>query len=373
MNVLKRLDSKLFDFRENPNFRASFENLLSRPDLHYEQIIGELEKIYLARGQDHSIALKTAHQLIDCVQILLLEDQEKTTPLFSEKVKDYKGIKNLISEQTSLNVFSLNHDINFEEICKYHDVPYRDGFFDEAEPRYANIANFKTLKIDQLNDRKLNFFAENEVGVNLIKLHGSLDIFAAEDKKLYLKCTPPIEMKLGGHVQEIRKAEIHSQEVCNQMQTRTVRELLVKDVTGEIQFLRRSLLSGANKFKGSFEQIAPGKFLEEFKERIKTVTQLDVIGYGFGDAHINDILKEWLNIPNASLHIYDPCRSSPPPDLDEHGGKITIFNIGLTQYFYQNERKTQTLLERTRQSLREAARERLRKKRIGVWEPSNNK
>ncbi len=245
VNVLKRLNSKLFDFRKKPNFRAYFEDLLARSDLHYEQIIGELEDIYLGNGINREIALEVAHQLIDCIQLLLLEDQTKTSPLFSAKVQDYKGIQGLISEQAIIDVFSLNHDINFEEICKYHAVPYRDGFFDDVEPRYANIANFKTLKIENLNNGKLNFFEKKEVGFNLVKLHGSLDIFAVEDKNLYLKCTPPLGAKIGGHVQEVVKAETHSQAVCSQMQTRTVRELLVKDADGEIQFLRRSLLSGA--------------------------------------------------------------------------------------------------------------------------------
>jgi hypothetical protein len=87
-NVLRRLDSNLFDFRKHPTFRTYFESLLSDPTLHYEQMVGKLETIHLQRGANSQIAFDTARQLIDCVQILLLEDQQKATSLLTAKVKD---------------------------------------------------------------------------------------------------------------------------------------------------------------------------------------------------------------------------------------------------------------------------------------------
>ena len=122
-NVLKRLDSHLLQLGERMTSRAVFESILSSPTLHYEQMVGELEALHLKRDLHSATAYNTLRQLIDCVQILLLEDQLITTPMLAEKVKDYAGIKSLLAQHPCLHVFSLNHDLNVEEICKYHRVP----------------------------------------------------------------------------------------------------------------------------------------------------------------------------------------------------------------------------------------------------------
>lgn len=365
-NVLKRLDTNLFDFRESPHFRTRFEAILSDPDLHYEQIIGELEALQLERDPSSNIARTTALQLVECVQILLLEDQVLTTKLLAEKVKDYAGIKELLVKNPCLHVFSLNHDINFEEICKFHEVQCRDGFFEQAVERYSNIAKFKSLTKEQLNNGFLNFFDSKGVGVNLIKLHGSLDIFAVEDKNLYLKCVPPSEAPIGGHVQEIRRVEDHGLELIQQLKMRTVGELDVTDKNGEIQFLRRSLLSGAHKFKGTFDQIAPTAFFEEFKSRMEVITELDVIGYGFGDRHVNEVLQQWLEAPDVSINIYDPYCKSVPSALVGSVGRICVLNFGLTEYFQKFEPSKKSLVSNIRRKILERGREGLRKRRLSL-------
>lgn len=372
-NVIKRLDTKLFDFRKEPSFRARFEAILSNSQLHYEQIIGELETLYITRGPLSEIARTSARQLIDCVQILLLEDQVLTTKLLAEKVKDYAGIKNLLSKNPCLHVFSLNHDINFEEICKFHHIEYKDGFFDTITDRYSNIASFKSITKEQLNSGQLNFFKPDESGVNLLKLHGSLDIFAVEDKNLYLKCVPPKETPIGGHVQEIRKIENHSIDVSQRIKIRTVGELDVIDKHGELQFLRRSLLSGSQKFKGTFDQIAPVAFFEEFKKRMSFITELDVIGYGFGDQHINDVLLQWLHLPNSSLNIYDPFCKNTPSCLIEATDKIKIINYGLTDYFEGYRPAKLSCYSALRRKMFASVRENLRQRRLSAWKANINK
>jgi hypothetical protein len=369
-NVLKRLDSHLFDFRKDPSFRAVLESILSAPTIHYEQMIGELEAMYLKRDLHSATAHNTLRQLIDCVQILLLEDQLNTTPMLVEKAKDYAGMKSLLVQHPCLHVFSLNHDLNVEEICKYHGVPCRDGFYDNAAMRYAHIAQFKTLTKEQMYSGNLNFFPADGLGVNLIKLHGSLDVFAVEDKNLFLKCTPPAHDPIGGHIREVMRVEAHSIEVCKRIEMRATGELIVTDHDGRMQFLRRSLLSGAHKFKGTFDQIAPLAFLEEFKRRITTVTELDVIGYGFGDLHINQVLEQWLNTPYVSLNIYDPHRSSIPPTLSAAADKIRILNLGLTGYLKSVESPKEGLFARGRRQFLEKARERLYQKRLSAWPAS---
>jgi hypothetical protein len=365
-NVLRRLDSHLFDFRKQPEFRVYFETLLSNPTLHYEQMVGELEAIYLGGGPDAKIAFDTARQLVDCIQILLLEDQQKTLPLFAEKVKDYSGLKVLLAAQPWLDVFSLNHDVNMEELCKFHGTPCRDGFFDDEPQRYSRIARFKTLTKAQMDAGTLNLFGPDGEGINLLKLHGSLDMFAVEDMQLYLKVAPPANAPLGAHVVEIYRVEAHSHKVCASIETRGVGELFVNDVNGGLQFFRRSLLSGAHKFKGRFEQIAPVALFREFQRRLTMVTELDVIGYGFGDPHVNDELAKWMASPGVSMNIYDPKRTHVPAALAAADDRVKIHAMGLTGYCENLKHSGDSFFLRKRKEFLERARERLRQKRLSA-------
>jgi hypothetical protein len=366
--LLKRLDTNLFDFNSAPSLRQKFVDILSNPRFQYEQMVGELETIYLAGGEQAQFANNLYRQLVECVQGLLIEDQHLTTGFFSERVKDYAGIKDLVSRNPCLHVFSLNHDVNFEEICKYHGVPCRDGFYGADDRKYANVARFNKLTTTQMEAGDLHFFKSGEIGVNLIKLHGSLDIFAVEDKKLYLKCAPRDSEGIGGHVAEITKLERHGVEVAQLNQCRATGEVMVRDSDGQIQFLRRSLLSGTHKFSKRIEQIAPIAFFNEFKQRLASVDELDVIGYGFGDGHVNAVIADWMR-GDVRVNIFDPYRQVVPEALAASGDKVQLIQEGLTDYLHRYGGK-ETLSAMQRAKLNDIRAD-LKRRRESAWTPSS--
>jgi hypothetical protein len=366
-NVLKRLDTKLFDFRERPEFRNQFESILKCPNLHYEQMIGELESIYLARGPDSAVAYHAALQLLDCVQILLFEDELRTAPMLAAAMPDYRGLQDLVAKSPSLNIFSLNHDQIVEEICHHFKIPFRDGFYEDHGSKYEHITNFKTLTEDQIKQANFNFLGPEDFGVNLIKLHGSLDFFAVEDKRLYLKCAPLHEEGFGACLRSLFRVESHSVSVCKQLGARSVRELIVRDCDGEMQFFRRSLLSGAHKFKGHCEQVAPVALYEEFKRRLSGTIELYVIGYGFGDAHINDVLASWIQRPESRINIYDPYRESVPTSLEPWSGRVEIFKCGLAGFLETYSGPLSRVTDVGRRKALRRSREKLRAARLAQW------
>lgn len=366
-NILNRLDSKLFDFTKTPHFRKKFEEILLNPNIHYEQMVGALQDIYLERREDSEIAYSVYQQFVECIQMLLLEDQKLTLPLFKEKIKDYIGIKNLVDQQPCLHVFSLNHDINFEEICRYYSVDCKDGFFENSDELYNHIARFKNLTKEQLNSGKFNFFNKNDIGINLIKLHGSLDVFAVDDLNLYMKSSPSKDADFGGNYEEISRVEKHSLEVVKNIGQRGVNELFVLDRNGELQFMRRSLLTGGHKFRGTFDQIAPIDFFKEFKKRINLIKELDVIGYGFGDEHVNDVLSAWIDSDEVKMNIFDPFRKNVPDFLKLNAAKVKIVNGGLTDYFKQFETPIATQSSEERNYFLKTYREILMEKRLSSW------
>lgn len=360
VNVLNRL--ALFDFEPDPSLKEVLVNLLKDESKHYEEVVGELERLYINNRTNNSSIYGVISQLIECIQLLLLEEQMNTLPLLREKVEDYYGLVDIIEEQGRLNVFSLNHDIVFEEICDYYDIPYRDGFFD-LEHNYKNVAKFKMVTAEQLESNQINLLNPGESGVNLIKLHGSFDIFAVEDKNLFLKVDGD-RKSVGSQFKEIRKVENEKIECFKHQGWRPVNELCVYDENNKLQFLRRSLLTGAHKFKGLFEQIAPIALFDAFKEQLHMVDELVVIGYGFGDFHINDVLSLWINDKSKKITIYDPYRESIPSCLSKHPNQVNIVRGGLSDFFLSVNASKEDVVSKYKRKVLGVNRENLRERRL---------
>ncbi|WP_288129835.1 SIR2 family protein [Microbulbifer sp.] len=361
-NVLKRLDSKLFNFESGGELKSFFIEILSDEKLHYEQVVGLLEKRYIEDRTNSQRIHGVIVQLIECIQLLLLEEQSNTLKFLSEKIKDYYGIRSLINREGVINIFSLNHDIVFEEVLDYYKIPYKDGFY-KRDNNYSHIAKFKVATSSELASGDLDFFNSNEHGANLIKLHGSLDVFAAEDKNLFLKSYGESSF-VGSNYAEIRKIEDRNLEILQRDGVRATNELYANDRSGELQFLRRSLLSGAHKFKGQFDQIIPVSLLEFFTQQLKATDHLTVIGYSFGDEHINVVLEKWLECKSKTIEIYDPYRSNIPDGFSDHKDQFTLIKGGLTDYFLTFDSTQESWITKSKRAMFNTVRDSLKSRRL---------
>lgn len=331
-NILKRLDTNLFNFYENPAIKAKFQNQIERNDINYEEIIKNLEIWMLSEaGENFQIVAGLVSQTIECVHILLQEIQIKSFHRMMEKFQECNGLLDLVNNHKLVNIFSLNHDVMMEELCNYYHINFKDGFRKNIRHNYNLISKFKVATQHEFTEHKLDFFTPNDSGINLFKLHGALDFFAIEDKEKYLKVD---SSSFGGCLASMVKIEQHSLNYCRRLKTnRGVNELIVEDDTGEMQFLRRSLLSGGHKFKKRFDQIAPIGLFEEFKFRIEDSQELVIIGYGFGDEHVNDVIYNWLDSgKELKVIICDPFRDNAPSFIEQFNSKIDIRKIGLIDF-----------------------------------------
>ncbi|EGQ9313449.1 hypothetical protein KY888_004392 [Vibrio vulnificus] len=331
-NILSRLDIKLFDFHGDEAIKKRFALVFQSDTMHYEEMVKHLEnwKLEAKTPKEAQIVDGLISQVTECIQLLLLELQEKCLPRMKVRFENYFGLQALLEQQGRIEIFSLNHDLILEELCAYYDLGLKDGFYANREHGYKNLGEFRLITSKELSEQKLDFYEGNEKGVNLLKLHGSFDIFAIEDKKTYLKSVG--NGGFGSFVSAIRNIESESLNVCQKMQVRGVNELFVNDSSGELQFLRRSLLSGGHKFKGKFEQIAPIALFDAFKNRINNVQELVVIGYGFGDEHVNEVMLKWLSDPKNQLTISNPYCDEIPDILKAHQAQVQIVKKGLTDY-----------------------------------------
>lgn len=350
-NILSRLDIKLFNFHGDEAIKQRFASVFQSDTMHYEEMLKHIEnwKLEAKTPKEAQIVDGLIRQVTECIQLLLLELQEKCLPRMKVRFENYFGLQALLEQQGRVEIFSLNHDLILEELCAYYDLGLKDGFYADREHSYKNLGEFRVITSEELSEHKLDFYEGSEKGVNLLKLHGSFDIFAVEDKKMYLKSMG--NEGFGSFVSAIRNIESKSLDVCQKMQTRGVNELFVNDSSGELQFLRRSLLSGGHKFKGKFEQIAPVALFDAFKNRINNVQELVVIGYGFGDEHVNEVMLNWLSNSHNQLTISNPYCDEIPNILKAHQAQVQIVKKGLTDYLLSIDPSKDTSTKKAQREL----------------------
>jgi hypothetical protein len=198
----------------------------------------------------------------------------------------------------------------------------------ESLPLPYRLPNGKTtIDVEVLTEeilrKGLPFFQHGISGINLIKLHGALDLFTVRDGKDVIKLTP---------IGDTADSPINALVVVNEILpfrpsngVNTTNEIMYLDHVREVQFLRRTTLSGAFKYSPRKDQVLPRNFLEVFQTMINYVSNLICIGYAFEDIHVNNVIRRWLELTaDRRLEIVDPTRDTIPPDFRHLAPQILV-------------------------------------------------
>ncbi len=313
---------------------------LFNTSMHYEAIVGYLEVLF-NQTTDSSYKKDLYYTIGFFYQIIhytLLENYQIPQSEYCLKTLEaFRGIKHLLSDNHPLWIFSLNHDIIVEMLSNLLNINLKSGFFDAKPISFNSYQNKYTLLFEELtrcniNHNQFNFFRHNESGINLLKMHGSLDIFAYGDDTNYRKIKfEKNDPESGTKILKLI-AEVNF-EIVNKDKINCVNESVFFDEYGEIQFLRHSILSGAHKFSPKMQQIAPPEFLAQFKSNLNYIDELVCIGYGFGDQHINEIIEEWLSFNDDNKLIIVNPYGEVPSFLIYLIPKISIIKKRTTDYF----------------------------------------
>jgi hypothetical protein len=344
--------------------------LLENKELHYENIIGALE-VEMKRERDQLVRqhFHAANGfLLQAIYGLLLERQQKNSTYAINALSDFASLKQLAEANKPLWIFSLNLDLIVEMLAAQLSIPIRSGFNEKvtfsmsADGTTRTTVNFERLSREDINNNRYNFFIHGEAGINLVKMHGSLDIFAHGDEISYLKaCPETLEPKnfpaLISQINTInRKLVIKQQVVCTN-------ESIFLDESNNIQFLRNTLLSGAHKFSKNTPQLAPLEFLPIFQANINFASELICIGYSFGDKHIDDPLIEWLAFSkDRSLLIVNPGINGCPTKFNHMHDQVKCMGIGASEFFLGMSNKKESVLISFARKIRKARRDGIMKK-----------
>ena len=316
-----------------------FASLLSRPDQHYESLLGYLETQFMR----HSPTSEQYHHLyswlVEMVYHLLCFHHVIDVDSLQRRLLYYSGLSALADQNKPLRVFSVNHDVVIECLANSLNIPLNAGFTSEqvSLPRRNQQGEFigdlraEVLPGDQFQNSAMPFFQHGTRGINLLKIHGALDVFTFRDGKDLLRILP-----LGdGAAGPLRALRAANEDLLYrpELPVKATNEIIYADKTGEMQFLRRSLLAGAFKFDPRHTQVLPPRLIEHFRSHINFLQSLVCIGYGFADTHINVVIRDWLEFSkDRRLVIVDPCVTSVPAMLLHVAPQIELRSSNATDY-----------------------------------------
>ena len=337
----------------------AIENLnrvLQRKEMHYESILGYLQT-QSRRGPDLLQAYHGLYSFLASITYGLLQQRHLLNIEYIERNIQYlDGIKKLIEENKPLWIFSLNYDLVIECFAAHFGIPLNSGFTEKiirlprrnSQGDWIGHLTATVLPEKMLKEHGLPFFNKGQMGINLLKIHGSLDVFTFQDGHYVLKFLPT-----GEGIQGVMSS-LHS--VNHELRyvdpawpsgvVSTANEIVFADDSGEMQFLRRSLLSGAHKFDKRHSQVIPNELLGHFRSNLNYLANLICIGYGFGDHHINQVIRDWLEFSSdRCLTIVDPKANQIPEIFLHLATQVELVALDCTSYLDQFGCITRTRFE----------------------------
>lgn len=319
-------------------------SILSRGDLHYESILGYLE-VQARRVQKDSSHYHSMYAwFVEMVYYILYLRHRNGAEQIISRLELYRGVVHLYEKNEPLWIFSLNHDSIVEMIAQRYSIPLFSGFEDSdiKLPRRNSVGEIvgylsvETIDKETLDNGAMNFPNPAKKGIYLLKLHGALDVFTFNDGQDLLKLLPD-EQTPEAIVSVLRAANeelVFIEAGAPGGKIKALNEIAYADSQGVMQFLRRSLLSGSRKFHEHSTQVLPKAMLNHFRSNLNFLTNLVCIGYGFGDHHVNEVIKSWLEFsPKRSVDIVSPSVREVPSFLLHLAPQVRLINLGATEYF----------------------------------------
>lgn len=263
---MKAFENALQFIRENINVEAS-RGLV---DYSFQRAVTE---IGLKPGNGR-VFRETANAVAREMQKICLEP--------AEDAFDYLApLLNLVPKYKRLPIATLNYDMGVESVSRSHGVGCHTGLRAWVEKGYAH--------------RPLE-------GVNLIKLHGSVNWIMQRVPGTADKPIAHSDVSESGGLYTDPENTIF--EIDEWMHPGRIRRVLDSKDPGTEHLTRAVIFGHRNKLT------TDGPYLDllmDFREELGLADLVTVIGYSFRDKHINDLLSKWLNSDvNRKVRVVAP-------------------------------------------------------------------
>jgi hypothetical protein len=297
------------------NRKAIFEGidlLLRYEGANYEELLSNLQELGDTPGKNQSdrdsyhylfgIFYEIIHQILTIYQIVSYQE------LYVKNRRWFSSLRNLLSERETW-VFTLNHDLYMECLAIDMKIPITYGdrnnlIFPISNLEMNNEIRFTYSKRNELSYRGQGYF-KSKFGINLVKVHGGLSELLYKDGSMI--CNQSLsrsssEELMIDFIKIGNMAYYH-----NGKKNPSGKDRVITDPYGELDIICKSMLTGGSKYSSTTNEKEGEEKLKLFDEMLRDIDELTIIGYGFGDRHINYRLSNAMVLNNRlKIRVVDP-------------------------------------------------------------------
>lgn len=187
-------------------------------------------------------------------------------------------------------------------------------------------------KRSELSGDNQKFYCE-KFGINLVKLHGGLSELEYKDRSII--CNQSMSKKssfelMADYLMIQKMAYYHDGKMIPSGKDR-----VITNMDGELDIICKSMLTGGKKYSKTSNPKDGEEKLLIFDKVLVDIEELTIVGYGFGDRHINDRISNAMVLnPKLKIVIVDPTISRIPDFLEQFNYDMRIKKVhsGIAQW-----------------------------------------
>jgi hypothetical protein len=268
-------DEIMKEYGELKNYEDFYDFLINKKSVWYKSVFDTakakcIAQFELPAGHD-IISMFETYQYGKIIEIFnyLIIDTLRIKKSDDHLKLEYSSFLRYLTRAKQVNVFTLNHDLLLEHLLNINDEKYSDGFSEEDSPLIGDDNRgqpvFRNIYQERIRIRKMHGgagFYRYPLGAD-----GS-GIFKSAKKVLYFKPTSFQNKHMARRVNRFGK----------------VLQSMNLDVSPKF-------ITGRNKKELIAKDPMYAQLYKAFHQKLTKTLDLMIIGYSFGDDHINEALR----------------------------------------------------------------------------------
>lgn len=223
----------------------------------------------------------------------------------TEVEKRYDSFIKTIRKYTNINVFTLNHDRFLENLLLHYNFTFNDGFSAKN-----SILKYRKEFIPIFQ----NTFSDS--GINIFKLHGSVDLYQfphCEQKGSILEPN--------GDYDYYKTTDYYTKHGAIRIDPITQEVIQDYNINVTPRFI-----TGTNKEDLINTDKMYSVIFAQFEKRLNSKDDLIIIGYSYGDEHVNRVIEKSVKDNNPTVINVNPGRKFPF-EVDKNIQLESIFEL----------------------------------------------
>jgi hypothetical protein len=309
----------LLEYKRNKgsNYEAFLATLQTEGERYDNQSQSDRDSYHFLFGTFYGVI----HDILSLYQLSSYEI------MYDKNRECFKTLRNLLSDDETW-VFTLNHDLCVECLALDLGIPITYGSDQKIKFPVNNLDFRRRIEFTVMEQKRMladdNAFMRGAAGINLVKLHGGLSELEYKDGTLVCN----LRLDRASSQQLISDFRL-SREMAYYHQGKPLlcggRDRTITDLFGKPDIISTSMLTGGKKYSRTSKIKEGEEKLKLFDDTLKRIDELTVIGYGFGDEHINFRLSNALLLNDKlRVNIVDPVRTRTPHCLEQFDYDLRI-------------------------------------------------